>query len=419
MKFLKIGAIMVLSALLIIPTLLPYDKGTHGESISVYTGDTEKLGGGSYVEMRYGNDSIGVIYGTSANPNGVIIYSTGESTLKEIEDYDGSRLVKKEVQSERTLFYMEIKGIVEFRDVNNNSVFDGKVDENGNYTLTSLDYPLNGVEFRTFSARQPLIIDNGTEKVMKISLDMGEPKSNLRWNDIKGRMEEVNGGKIADRISMDIIIRMNVMEGGVEIPVNDRRTAEENGHIVDVSARAYLNISGWGFQYPDSKLFVDTSEGFLSTGYGNISANISTSSPRYMDIDYSTKLSRIKPIYGHEIKFKLMDNVIGRMHGDPYVLVDRENRTYRMFLCNISSEDELLGNISYHGLHMETTSTLQKNYSKYVENASLSGDIEFKYSSIDGFSFTDATPKWSYIMPFEIAIITGAVLVYARKSHNR
>ena len=421
MKFLKIGVIMVLSALLMIPTQIPVDNSKSDDmDISVYTGDTENLGGGNYVEIQYKNIRAGVIYGTPANPNGIVIYSTGKNTLREIEEYDGDRLVKKEVESADTLFYMNISRIIEYNDANNNSKFDALIDGNGNYTLKSIDYPLGGIEIQSISGGRPSIIRKSNEIEMKISLKLRDPDKNLNWNDIKGRMERVNGVKMADSISMEIKIKMNLEDADMEIPVNGGKDMStlENGHIVDISAKAYLNITGWKFQNPDSKLFVESREGFLSAdSYNDMCANMSTP-PRPIDIKGSTQISTPRPIYGHEIKFKLSDKIIGSLRGNPYVVVDGENRTYTMRLCGLSPENESFGNSSYTGFLLETTNSLQKNYSKNMENASLSGDIHFKYAFIDKFPFTDATPKWSYIMPFEIAIATGVILIYARKSHS-
>ncbi len=426
MKLDKI-VVVVFSALLIV-VFMPLFSSTADSDpgeISVTKGETTNFGGGSYVEVRHGNAGVGVLYGTSARPNHIIIYSFGETNFGEIDSFDGSRLVRKETANVKTLITEEITRIIEFRDINNNSRFDSFVGKDGKYNLTGLDYPVRGIELNGASEAFPKITEVSDNEVsVSFKLVLRNPKENLHWNDIKGEMLGVHGGKIAYRISIDFQINFTYREESVtqaHYLSSGSSSLKYDGKISrdaiasDISVGYSYKISGWDFKYDNSKLFIETKSGVFSGKEGcgllekGIYANITTSNPRYLELNGSEKLGRTVPIYGHGFRIFMENKKIGTFTGDRHSVVDGTNRSYLSVLAGQYPENMTFLGESYGGFVLDSTEAYRQG------NMSNAKSISLTYVTVSPFVPTDAVPPWSNILPFEAASVVFLGLYISRK----
>ena len=414
----------ILIILSLVTLMLPnLPAGAMGEDkIVVLTGTSPEFGGGDFVELRYGNYSVGVVYGSGELSNHVIIYSKGRNSMKEIEEKDAGRIIKKEVLDTETLIYEDISRIIEFRDVNNNSRFDAIIDGNGNYTLTSLDYPLRGVEIERVLKNGPVVKrpDDNTAYI-ELTLLLLKPKVNLAWNDVRGIMRRVSGSVIASSISISLNLTMKVGKERVEMPKYTNSGKEdgivhEDGEYVETSAEYSINISGWNFKYGDSKIFIEKKRGFLGSSEdmdmktGTPYVNISTSSPKYMEFRGNGTHPLPRPAYGHMLRIHLGDRKVGQMLGDRVAVVNGNNTTYILMVSGEFPDN--LSSTEYTGFSLETTET-------YIQgNISCGETISLRYLSVEEFQRVSATPSWSYYLPFEVVAMTFFTLFMVKRRSN-
>ncbi len=396
------------------------------EEFVVNKGETKEFGGGNYVEVEFDGGKAGIVYGTGQLPNHITIYSEGERCVGEVDTFDGSRLLKKEIISLKTLVTQEIEEIIEFRDINNNSRFDSLIEEDGTYNLSRLDYPIRGLKITNFIAGVPEIVKvNGREISLGFTLFMLRPKENLRWNDIKGKMMDVSGKKIADKIEIDFQMNITRKKEGLELPRyhSTEGSPQRDGSIImegevfTVSLHYSYSIENWNFRYPDSRLFVKMKRGmFMEERSGEfvergIYANITTSSPRYMELNGFEALEKKRDIYGRSLSFFLDGEKIGKMVGDTVSVVDGENRSYIMVLSGQYRKNIAFGESGYEGFELVTTSAYWQG------NISCGESMTASFTSVSPFEVVDATPPWSVVAPFEVAFVAiyAVYLSYRRR----
>ncbi len=416
MKLEKISVILVLSTVSVAilgPLCFSYGA-LASEEFRVNKGETTEFGGGKYIEVEFEGGKAGIVYGTTQMPNGIIIYSEGKRCIGETDTLDGSRLMKKEIFSVKTLMTQEIDEIMEFRDINNNSRFDSLIGEEGSYNLTRLDYPVRGVKMTNFLDEVPEIVKVDEREIsIRFKLSVLKPKENLRWNDIRGKVMEVSGKKIADKI--EITFQLNITRKKDDFELSRYYSTEGylsrdgsvlmKGDVFTVSVRYSYSIESWKFIYPDSKLFMKTKRGlFIEKGAyelpeTEIYANITTSSPKYMELNGSHSLDKKKDIYGRSISFFMGGQKIGKNAGDLVSVVDGINRSYILVLAGQYANNIAFGGINYQGFELITTSAYWQG------NISCGEEITFSLISVSPFEVIDATPQWLMVAPFEVAFV--------------
>ena len=427
MKSFKIIPILVIVSLLIpyLPSSMSLNGGSSGGGISILEGNTLAFGGGRYVEIRYGDVAIGAIYGNRNYSNHLIIYHRALNSVKVLEKKEGGRVVKKSVVNEETLVYEDISSIIEFKDVNNNSRFDAIVENNNSYVLTYLDYPIGGVEIKKPIYRNPVKHFGKNNASVDLLFVLRNPIENLRWSDLKGKMDEIKGERIAKKIAFRLNLSLSVSDSSSSLPVySDSELcgfSEEDGRLVKSSVRMSMEINGWKYRNNYSKVFLEKNSGFLrfyeerNTGESadDFYVNISTSNPRYLHIE-GKNVSKPHAVYGHELRFYLRGKRIGQIKGDKFYMLNGENKSYFDILTDDFEESLSFMGKLYKGFSVSETVNYGHGNISYSEESEISSFIA------SGNRWVDATPFWASIAPFEVsAIIVISLVFVVKRSHSK
>ena len=133
-------------------------------------GATSALGRGDHVFVRFGSDAaFGIVYGTTANPNNIYIVAIKARYLgvAQVVDQQGRSVVDNRPIKIYTLYAMKLDSLVEFRDLNANSVADYARVYNSSTNRLS-DYVARGdtlykkVDLNTSWTAGPLVRSNGS-----------------------------------------------------------------------------------------------------------------------------------------------------------------------------------------------------------------------------------------------------------------
>ena len=128
-----IKAVLVASCLLIVAIMAvfaspPARAATDiSNQLTEERGTTNILGGGDHVFVRFGNDAaFGIVYGTTATPNNIYVVAIKARYLgvAQVVDSSGRTVLDNRAIKIYTLYAMKLDSIVEFRDLNGNSVAD-------------------------------------------------------------------------------------------------------------------------------------------------------------------------------------------------------------------------------------------------------------------------------------------------------
>src|SRR2546427_4690979 len=134
------------------------------------TGPTTALGGGDHVFVRFGSDAaFGIVYGTTANPNNIYVVAIKARYLgvAQVVDPQGRSVVDNRPIKIYTLYAMKLDSLVEFRDLNANSVANYARIYNSSTNRLS-DYVARGdtlykkVDLNTSWTAGPIVRSNGS-----------------------------------------------------------------------------------------------------------------------------------------------------------------------------------------------------------------------------------------------------------------
>ncbi len=380
-------------------------------------GRPDMVGNGSLAGMDVYGVEAGVIYGDSRDRGPPILYVKAPRLLSICENRDGNRVTGRSTVSEDEYFYISLCRLIEFRDSNNNSFFDG-TSSGYDYHLLGPDMPVGGLSMNlSWSGRHSITTQSDSLATFNAMLFCRDPHANLRWNDFSGRMEPYSGPKIADDISLNVKIDMSYSDAkkdvGSSLCAEDASgSTQAGGTELNLKVSMNYTVDGWAYRYDDSRLMVETIAGVY---HGNISdrdflVNITTSSPRYLNITDSTKIITPYPVYGRSQRIYANDDMLGEVKGNRIAVSNGENETYRMEMMGVGK-----GVPEPEGMRGFST-VCGSTYGQ--ANISTSGiSLETSYFIFSGFERTDATPGWMiYALLAESSFIAvGAVLSSYRK----
>ena len=396
MKALRVLAAISLAFFMIYTVIQPVSGGAMNLSdYEDYNVKVEPIHNG----LKLANSEIGIIHGGENDTKPPAVYISGERLRGISEFRDGRRVIGREYITSNEKFVFSIFRIIEYRDINNNSNFDGTSD-GYEYHLLGTDIPVGGISLNTSWRTSESYTVGEEEAQLTYIASKRSPIQDLKWNQYTGRMEEYRGDvkagsvKICMNISLSHAPSKQVLNG-VEI----------GGSSAQLSAKISCEITRWKYEYSDSRLMIQS---FLQIYNNSYLVNISTANPHYMDINGSTEILFPKPIYGHIEKISDGQAFIGALNGKRECFDNGINTTYR---------DNIMGAKEFSSL--ET-----KGF--YVIRGIMCGPSNASFQTMyfnitqfvpDPIERTDATPTW--MVGIEMAEAGTIALAAVTLSYHR
>src|SRR5712664_1633950 len=127
-KAILIAACLLIVALMAVFASPPARAATYiNNQLTEEKGGTTILGGGDHVFVRFGTDAaFGIVYGTTANPNNIYVVAIKARYLgvAQVVDQGGRSVAENRSIKIYTLYAVKLDSLVEFRDLNVNSIAD-------------------------------------------------------------------------------------------------------------------------------------------------------------------------------------------------------------------------------------------------------------------------------------------------------
>ncbi len=342
-----------------------------------------------FVEAR--GARIAVVKGQSGNSSPVI--SISGPRIEEInETTDGRRVMSRDYCYSEDEFLFGIYRIIEYRDVNNNSRFDGTSD-GYNYHLLGKDIPVGGFTMNTTWRISHHEESDGHTTSLVYTFAKRGPVQDLRWNRYSGKMEEYKGGRAAENIRLSFV--MNISETHTHekietktVPEGTEEYTDVEGHNLELSSAVSCSIDRWNWAFPDSKLMIQAFLGVYHRGTGReYLINITTSSPRFMEVNGTTEMERSMPIYGHMQRITIGGEYRAGLGAERYCLEDGKNSTYPDLMTGSGTEIwQLEGMKGFYGVR----GIMCGHNNSTVISMLFNGT----YFIPSDFRRTDATPPW-------------------------
>ncbi|HID73429.1 MAG TPA: hypothetical protein EYP43_00085 [Thermoplasmata archaeon] len=119
-------AAIALAAMLVLPGMMTNVGGqVYVRRIVKESGETEAFGGGEYVGIRFGLDSLfAVVYGTDENPNSIVIFASVNRYLGRatVLDENHAALAMRRPLIVRTIYAIRLSALFEFNDTNGDGI---------------------------------------------------------------------------------------------------------------------------------------------------------------------------------------------------------------------------------------------------------------------------------------------------------
>lgn len=277
-----IGLAMVLLAMVLSPVAFSMtasaqeDTGGRDLTASIERGWTERFGGGEWIAVKAGDTVFGVVYGNATHPNKITLFAEYRRYLggAEIFDNQDNYLLSRGIPI-WTVLGQRFERLVEFRDLNNNSLLDfAVVDSMGDI---SGDVPVKALNLNTswtLSDLTQVSADNSTYVNFTLSA------TNLQYSAVfdaatheRRPSTEADGlvEKVALTFHLKVDVRpvridqvpwykVNVDNGNKAVVTHTAFLEYRNytGHAVAMSAKYDHLIEGWDFVADDPKLALET-----------------------------------------------------------------------------------------------------------------------------------------------------------------
>lgn len=269
-KTLAVVFLLVATAVTAFVTAPPAQAATRINSQLVEeSGPTTALGGGDHVFVRFGTDAaFGVVYGTTANPNNIYIVAIKARTLgvAQVVDQGGRSVAENRSIKIYTLYAVKLDSLVEFRDLNGNSIADYARVYNTTTNRFS-DYISRGdtlykkVDLKTNWTASPVVRTNDTGNR---SWTFNLTAQNLPYTAIANYSGPVTGALPMVRFTFHLNASLEQVDnatvpqwqvmvgtvGGRTVVTNISRMADltVSGKAVHYDLKWDQNIAGWTFE---------------------------------------------------------------------------------------------------------------------------------------------------------------------------
>ncbi|MEM2839754.1 MAG: hypothetical protein QXE18_06690 [Thermoplasmata archaeon] len=243
-------------------------------SVTIETGTTARMGGGDWIAIRAGDISYGVIYGNDDNPNEIILLTDQRRYVGVADVYgENGELLRKQGIPMDLIFAGKIVTIVEFIDLDNDSVFDLRWLNNASGLA---DKPV-----KTASLKLPWVLENlqVNEDVGVTTVTFDLTATNVCYTWVwhqQGMMHKADRATPADGVVERITFTMHItireetrvieMVPWFNVTVKDGRVANHSfagyrnytANVLNGTIKYDQYIEGWDFASDDSKLAVET-----------------------------------------------------------------------------------------------------------------------------------------------------------------
>jgi len=272
---------LVALALLLTPlavTGLASAAETGRTQVIVETGTTDRFGGGDYVWVKSGDAVVAVLYGTTANPNRVVVFAEFKRFLggADIVDERGNPLGTRGVPV-FSVVGQSLDGLAEFVDTNGDGLLNFRSLDN-----TSEDTPVKLIGFRNlaWTLDSPTIETANETTYVNFTVSARNVPYDRVWPVGAFPRSGIPADGVLDRVAFRFELRVDVREITADVPwfrvtVSDGPARDitrverlENrtltGPVVAMGAKYDHAIDGWDFADRTNKLALQS--GLL---YGN------------------------------------------------------------------------------------------------------------------------------------------------------
>jgi len=238
----------------------------------VETGSTDRLGGGDWISVRAGDARVGVVYGTAVHPNQLYVFAEYKRFLGGADIYDsrGSYLRSTGIPV-YTVFGQSFDSLIEFRDTNNDSLFNLY-----RYTRneTSLgDAPVKATRLvRPWTATVPTVETSGNTTYVNFTVGTPDLPYDVVWDPLPRRGTPADGS--LNRLAFTFHLKVDVRDVSGDVPwfrvqvtdgtaraiesVDYLGTRNYSGSSVAMGAKYDHLIQGWDFTSPTDLLALET-----------------------------------------------------------------------------------------------------------------------------------------------------------------
>ncbi|MEM2899741.1 MAG: hypothetical protein QXT63_03030 [Thermoplasmata archaeon] len=227
-------------------------------------GVTDKLGGGSYVAVKFGNDSwFAVIYGTQEHPNSIIICSIAQRYLgaAKVVNENGKVIFEQAPIRVQTVYALRLATIYEFNDSNGNGICDFERSSSNDVDYIEHEHifkraPLWGAW--TLSPVNDTISSDNKTRTLEFSLSRtdieykrliftvpGIKLEKVQFNfKLKAELVEVNGVSYP---TYTVTVAADPMQKYKVTKSEEGPTKTFNGTVAKYTVKADHIIEGWDF----------------------------------------------------------------------------------------------------------------------------------------------------------------------------
>jgi len=264
---------LVALALLLTPfavTGLASAAETGRTQVVVETGSTDRFGGGDWVQVKSGDAAVAVLYGTTAQPNRIVVFAEYKRFLGGADIYDerGNVLGTRGIPV-FTVVGQSLDWLVEFTDANADGLLNLR-----SRNETTEDRPVKAVGFRhlAWTLDGPTVENATATTYVNFTVSAQNVPYDMVWEGIR-RPGTVSDG-VVDRIAFTFHLEVDVYEITADVPwfrvsVSDGPTREisrverlENrtlsGSAVAMGAKYDHVIEGWDFADVANKLALES-----------------------------------------------------------------------------------------------------------------------------------------------------------------
>ncbi len=235
---------------------------------------TDRFGGGDWVGVSAGNTHFGVLYGTQANPNRIVIFAEYTRYLggADVVSASGQQLAVRGIPVD-TVLAQSLDRFIEFKTVNVTDGF-GLFSDTGTPTTDTVNVPVKALNLRTGAWQ---MVDESYENVSgTFYLNFTIQATNLTYTWVNPLVPHANGtgDDQLNEVAFTFHLTMDTVRKTVSIPwyqvtVTDSTPREitnvtylgnrtVSGPAVQMGAKYDHLIQGWDFQNDTNRLALET-----------------------------------------------------------------------------------------------------------------------------------------------------------------
>ncbi len=234
---------------------------------------TDRFGGGEVLAIRAGDATFGVRYGTTTNPNDVMIFAEYTRFLgaADIVDEQGRQLGTRGIPV-HTVMGQSLNRFIEFQTRNETSGFD-MFSANGTPVEMPVNVPVKALRLDTAWTMTDLT-DQLVVSTYYVNFTVTASDLNYTWVNAHFLNANGTGDKMLNRVSFTFHLQVDVVGKSGQVPwykvtvsdgtprevtnVSFEGTKAVSGQAVQMGAKYDHSIQGWDFANSTDKLALET-----------------------------------------------------------------------------------------------------------------------------------------------------------------